>query len=166
MNPKEVGLESEKRSHLPWPKLVLVLKDFSKHQVMVPLLQHSGRFLRSDVSITYNGRAVFALWVIARGVALQLVASDEHVSVVYCLTSHGLPLRQLGLLDEHTRECLTIVPAFIAPGKPWQNGIVENFNGKLRDELLNRESFRTRAEAKLLIEAWCQFYNEHRPHSD
>ena len=56
-------------------------------------------------------------------------------------------------------------PAFIAPGSPWQNGFVESFNGKLRDELLNREWFRNRAEAKLLIERWRQFYNEQRPHS-
>lgn len=58
-----------------------------------------------------------------------------------------------------------IGPAFIAPGSPWQNGFVESFNGKLRDELLNREWFRSRAEAKVLIESWRQFYNERRPHS-
>lgn len=58
-----------------------------------------------------------------------------------------------------------IGPVFIAPGSPWQNGFVESFNGKLRDELLNREWFRSRAEAKVLIERWRQFYNEQRPHS-
>jgi transposase InsO family protein len=58
-----------------------------------------------------------------------------------------------------------IGPAFIAPGSPWQNGFVESFNGKLRDELLNREWFRNRAEAKVLVERWRQFYNEQRPHS-
>lgn len=58
-----------------------------------------------------------------------------------------------------------IGPAFIAPGSPWQNGVVESFNGKLRDELLNREWFRSRVEAKVLIERWRQFYNERRPHS-
>jgi len=56
-------------------------------------------------------------------------------------------------------------PAFITPGSPWQNGFVESFNGKLRDELLNREWFRNRSEAKILIEQWRQFYNEQRPHS-
>jgi len=58
-----------------------------------------------------------------------------------------------------------IGPAFIAPGSPWQNGVVESFNGKLRDELLNREWFRSRAEARVLIERWRRFYNERRPHS-
>jgi putative transposase len=52
---------------------------------------------------------------------------------------------------------------FIAPGSPWQNGFVESFNGKLRDELLNREWFRSRTEAKVLIERWRQFYNEQWP---
>ena len=58
-----------------------------------------------------------------------------------------------------------IGPAFLAPGSPWQNGVVESFNGKLRDELLNREWFRSRTEARVLIERWRQFYNERRPHS-
>lgn len=56
-------------------------------------------------------------------------------------------------------------PVFIAPGKPWQNGFVESFNGKLRDECLSREWFRNLKEARTLIEHWRQFYNEHRPHS-
>ena len=45
-----------------------------------------------------------------------------------------------------------IDPTFIAPGCSWQNGFVESFNGKLRDELLNREWFRSRAETKMPIE--------------
>jgi putative transposase len=56
-------------------------------------------------------------------------------------------------------------PMFIAPGKPWQNGYVESFNGKLRDECLSREWFRDLREARVLIERWRQFYNERRPHS-
>jgi transposase InsO family protein len=56
-------------------------------------------------------------------------------------------------------------PAFIPPGKPWHNGFVESFNGKLRDECLNREWFRDLREARMLIETWRQFYNHRRPHS-
>ena len=54
---------------------------------------------------------------------------------------------------------------YIAPGKPQQNGFSESFNGKLRDELLDREVFDTLLEAKVLIERWRVLYNTVRPHS-
>jgi putative transposase len=54
---------------------------------------------------------------------------------------------------------------FIEPGSPWENGYIESFNGKLRDELLNREIFYTLEEAKILIEKWRKEYNQVRPHS-
>jgi len=55
--------------------------------------------------------------------------------------------------------------ALIEPGKPWQNGVTESFNGKFRDECLSLEWFRSRAEAKVIIESWRRHYNEVRPHS-
>ena len=55
--------------------------------------------------------------------------------------------------------------AYIEPGSPWENGYVESFNGKLRDELLNMEVFNTLLEAKVLIEQWRVHYNTVRPHS-
>jgi len=55
--------------------------------------------------------------------------------------------------------------AYIEPGSPWENGYVESFNGKLRDELLNAEAFSTLAEARVLIEQWRVHYNTVRPHS-
>ena len=54
---------------------------------------------------------------------------------------------------------------FIDPGSPWENGYVESFNGKFRDELLDREIFYTVLEAKVLVERWRQHYNRVRPHS-
>ena len=54
---------------------------------------------------------------------------------------------------------------YIYPGSPWENGYIESFNGKLRDELLNGEIFDTLFEAKLLIERWRVEYNTIRPHS-
>ena len=130
-------------------------------------------------------------------------------------TSDGRPFRVLTILDEYTRECLSIlverrissqdvidklfdlfilrgVPEhlrsdngpeftakairgwlsrlgvktlFIEPGSPWENGYIESFNGKLRDELLDREIFTTLLEAKVLIESWRKEYNQVRPHS-
>jgi transposase InsO family protein len=54
---------------------------------------------------------------------------------------------------------------FIEPGSPWENGYVESFNGKLRDELLNGEIFYTLREAQVIIEWWRREYNTFRPHS-
>ncbi len=54
---------------------------------------------------------------------------------------------------------------FIEPGSPWENGYVESFNSKLRDELLNGEVFTMLTEAKIIIEQWRREYNQVRPHS-
>ena len=51
------------------------------------------------------------------------------------------------------------------PGKPWQNGADESFNGKFRDECLSLEWFRSREEARVVIETWRQHFNHVRPHS-
>jgi len=130
-------------------------------------------------------------------------------------TTEGKPLRILVIIDEFTRECLTLHVArrissqdvldqlyglfvvrgtpeyirsdngseftakvvrewlsrvnvrtlFIEPGSPWENGYVESFNGKLRDELLNGEIFDTLLEARVVIENWRRAYNRFRPHS-
>ena len=55
--------------------------------------------------------------------------------------------------------------AYIERGSPWENGYVESFNGRLRDELLNGEIFMTLKEAQIVIEGWRQYYNRVRPHS-
>ena len=57
-----------------------------------------------------------------------------------------------------------IRPLFIEPGHPWQNGFVESFNGKFRDECLNMELFFSREEAQLVVDHWRRIYNEERPH--
>ena len=54
---------------------------------------------------------------------------------------------------------------FIVPGSPWENGYNESFNGKLRDELLDREIFYSLREAEVLIERWRRHDNKVRPHS-
>ena len=54
---------------------------------------------------------------------------------------------------------------FIEPGSPWENGYVESFNGKLRDEHLNVELFDTLLEAQVLTERWRCEYNQLCPHS-
>ena len=60
---------------------------------------------------------------------------------------------------------LGVSTLLIEPGSPWENGYVESFIGKLRDEHLNGEVLDTLAEAKVLVEAWRTEYNRLRPHS-
>jgi transposase InsO family protein len=66
-------------------------------------------------------------------------------------------IRRLGRLEVGT--------LYIEPGSPWENEYCESFNGKLRDELLNGETFYILLEAEVLIERWRQHYNSYRPHS-
>jgi len=54
---------------------------------------------------------------------------------------------------------------YIEPGSPWENGYIESFNGRLRDEVLDREVFYSVKEAKVIVEGWRLEYNNHRPHS-
>jgi len=55
--------------------------------------------------------------------------------------------------------------AYIAPGSPWENGYIESFNARLRDELLDGEIFYSLREAQIIIEGWRQHYNTVRPHA-
>src|SRR3712207_5594816 len=55
--------------------------------------------------------------------------------------------------------------AYIAPGSPWENGFVESFNARLRDELLDGEIFYSLREAEVVIEGWRRHYNTVRPHA-
>ncbi len=55
--------------------------------------------------------------------------------------------------------------AYIAPGSPWENGFIESFNARLRDELLDGEIFYSLAEAKIVVECWPRHDNAERPHA-
>src|SRR5262249_17232241 len=55
--------------------------------------------------------------------------------------------------------------AYIERGSPWENGYIESFNARLRDELLNGEIFYTLREAQIVIESWRRHYNSIRPHA-
>ena len=94
-------------------------------------------------------------------------AAERPVRLQGCAGSY--PQR---LSREFTAKCVRewlgrvgVKTLFIEPGSPWENGYIESFNGKLRDELLEREAFDTLLEAKVLIERWRQHYNTIRPHS-
>lgn len=85
-------------------------------------------------------------------------------SVPSCLRSdNGPEFVSTALLQWVNDESLRL--RLIEPGKPWQNGTNESFNGKFRDECLSAEWFRNRMEAKVIIEDWRNHYNMVRPHS-
>lgn len=81
----------------------------------------------------------------------------------YLRSDNGPEFVSKSLLEWTARESLVL--ALTDPGKPWQNGTNESFNGKFRDECLSAEWFRNRLEAKVVIEDWRVQYNTFRPHS-
>ena len=130
---------------------------------------------------THDGRAIKILTVIdentRESLAIVVTRKIKSDDVLHCLTDlfvkHGPP--------EHIRSDngaeftakavrswfgrIGVKTLFIEPGSPWENGYNESFNGKLRDELLNREIFYTFREAQIIIEGWRKEYNTFRPHS-
>jgi putative transposase len=132
-------------------------------------------------SRTSDGRAFRMLTVVdectreclAIDVARRLSSDDVLERLTWLMVTRGVPehIRSDNgpeFAATAVREWLRRVGVrtlFIEPGSPWENGYVESFNGKLRDELLNGETFHTLKEAKVLIERWRAHYNGRRPHS-
>jgi putative transposase len=130
---------------------------------------------------THNGRPLKMLTVVdessreslAIEVARRLTSKDVIRVMARLMLLHGVPghIRSDNgpeFVAKVVREWLhrlDIEALFIEPGSPWENGYIESFNGKLRDELLNGEIFYTLHEARVLIEMWRRHYNQVRPHS-
>ncbi len=118
----------------------------------------SDEFTKEGLAIDVDGRIrsprmieVLARLVSARG-APRFLRSDNGPELVSKALLPWIVAQGIGA-------------ALIDPGKPWQNGGAESFNGKFRDECLSLEWFRSRAEAKVIVEAWRRHFNEVRPHS-
>ena len=130
---------------------------------------------------TQDGRAFRILNVIdeytRECLAVKVKRHLDHEDVQECLTElfceRGVPVHLRSdngpeFIANALRDWLNklrVKPLFIEPGSLWENGYVESFNGKMRDELLNREIFYTLQEAQILIERWRKDYNTIRPHS-
>ena len=129
---------------------------------------HDGQPLKILTVVDEYSRECLAL-VVAR----RLRAADVLETLADLFVTHGVPAHiRSDNGPEFTAELirlwlqgLQVQTLFIAPGSPWENGYVESFNGKLRDELLDLEIFYTLTEAKVLIERWRWEYNIIRPHS-
>jgi len=97
----------------------------------------------------------------------QFPASAVQRELDWLFLIHGRPDRIISDNGPEFRALTmpaTVTPAFIEPGKPWQNGRVESFFDKLRDELLNRELFHTGTEMQSSLDDYNKFYNHERPH--
>jgi hypothetical protein len=130
---------------------------------------------------THNGRPIRMLTIVdeftreclAIDVARRLNSEDVLERLAWLFATRGVPeyLRSdngpefTALVVREWIRRVGATTLFIGPGSPWENGYVERFNGKLRDELLNREIFYSLTKAKVLIERWRREYNTVRPHS-
>ena len=86
-------------------------------------------------------------------------------SIAWGCVADPLPIAFLSTLVAAEDLRLGAKTAYIEPGSPWENGYVESFNARFRDELLNREIFYSLREAQIIIEGWRKHYNTKRPHS-
>ena len=130
---------------------------------------------------TRDGRAIKILTVIdeysRESLAIVVARKIKSDDVLHCLTDLFVKYEP----PEHIRSDngpeftakavrnwlgrIGVKTLFIEPGSPWENGYNESFNGKLRDEVLNRKILYTLKEAQVIIERWPQEYNIYRPHS-
>lgn len=129
---------------------------------------HDGLPLRLLVVVDEFTRECLAI-----DVARSLTGDDVLERLAWLMATRGVPEHVRSdngseFTAKPVREWLAKVGVrtlYIEPGSPWENGYVESFNGKLREELLNGEIFYTLTEARVLIESWRKHYNTERPHS-
>jgi hypothetical protein len=133
------------------------------------------------MDLTYDGKGFRTLNVIdeytreclAMRVARDLTSEDVQAFLTELFCARGVPVHLRSdngteFVNQKIRTWLNeqgVKTLFIEPGSPWKNGYIENFNRKLRDELLKREIFYTLEEAKIIIEQWRKEYNAIRQHS-
>ncbi len=123
-------------------KLLAVIDEYTRECLAVEV---GRRFTARDVKLTLQ--YLFAL----RG-------APEHVR-----SDNGSEFVAKGIQRWLNRASVDTL--YIQKGSPWENGYVESFNGRLRDELLNRELFLSVPEARYVLDEWREEYNHRRPHS-
>lgn len=114
---------------------------------------------------TRQSLAVHAAWSIRAIDAITVIeAAIERYGAPEHLRSDNGPEFIAYAIQDWLKE-REIKTLYIKPGSPWENGHIESYHDKLRDECLNRELFGTLAEARVILESWRVEYNERRPHS-
>ena len=126
----------------------------SRFRILTLLDEHTRQCLA--VHAAWSIRAVDAITVIEA--AIERYGAPEH------LRSDNGPEFIAYTIQDWLKQ-RKIKTLYIKPGSPWENGHIESFHDKLRDECLNRELFGTLAEARVILESWRVEYNEYRPHS-
>ena len=150
-----IRLRPERRNHV-WSY------DFVEAQT------HDGRKVRLMTLIDEFTRECLAIRVARRINSLGVLETMADVMLVRGVPEHIRSDNGPEMTAKIVRHWLAQVGAktlYIEPGSPWENGYCESFNGKLRDELLNREIFYSLKEAKAVIGQWRSHYNAVRPHS-
>ena len=114
----------------------------------------------------YTRECVWPFWLTV-GLLPRTLSSSYFICLYpgVSLSIFGLITVLNSLPERYAAGWTGVKTLFIERGSPWENGYIESFNGKLRDELLNWEVFTTLTEAKVLIEQWRREYNQVRPHS-
>ena len=129
---------------------------------------HDGRPLKILTVVEEYSRECLAIVVARRLRSTEVLETLAELFVTHGVPAHIRSDNGPGFTATLIRlwlDALQVQTLFIEPGSPWENGYVESFNGKLRDELLDREIFYTLTEAKILIERWRRQYKTVRPHS-
>ena len=129
---------------------------------------HDGRKVRLMTLIDEFTRECLAIRVARRINSLGVIETMADVMLTRGVPEHIRSDNGPEMTSKIVRSWLASVGArtlYIEPGRPWENGYCESFNGKLRDELLNGEIFYSLKEAKAVIGQWRSHYNTARPHS-
>jgi transposase InsO family protein len=129
---------------------------------------HDGRPLKLLTIVEEYSRECLAIVVARRLQSTHVLETLAALFVTYGVPAHIRSDNGAEFTATRVRrwlQALDVKTLYIEPGSPWENGYVESFNGKLRDELLDREIFYTLTEAEILIERWRREYNTVRPHS-
>jgi putative transposase len=129
---------------------------------------HNGRVLKLLTVVDEYSRECLAVEVARKQTSRDVLRVLVKLMLHYGVPDHIRSDNGPEFVAKTVRKWLARVDVrtlFIEPGSPWENGYIESFNGKLRDELLNGEIFYTVQEARVLIEMWRRHYNQVRPHS-
>jgi putative transposase len=158
---RRIGLSTAERQRATKPNQVWSwdfvedqTENGSRFRILTLIDEYTRRCLATHVA--WSIRAVDVITVVEA--AMERYGVPEHVR-----SDNGPEFIAYAIRDWLQERQVKAI--YIKPGSPWENGHIESFHDKLRDELLNREVFGRLLEARVVIEQWRCEYNQNRPHS-